>query len=191
VQRSREHTSTTCHPEAAESAGEAADSQRRISALPDDSTRPQISVLRADLRSAAVDVAVTLPGRGMEDGRLARPAPVPCTAARTRRDWKGHGFSHATTTPISIQAPQGQGVASHTAKRTRTQPAPQAMRERAEKTQALTGATDRFDDTIDEDAEAAWQEEILSCIEEVRSGKVKTTPWKDVRQKGRALLHGD
>jgi putative addiction module component (TIGR02574 family) len=46
-----------------------------------------------------------------------------------------------------------------------------------------------LDDTIDENAEAAWQEEILRRLEEVRSGKAKTTSWDDVRQKGRALLH--
>jgi putative addiction module component (TIGR02574 family) len=45
-----------------------------------------------------------------------------------------------------------------------------------------------LDDTVDENAEAAWQEEILRRLEEVRSGKAKTTPWNDVRQKGRALL---
>jgi putative addiction module component (TIGR02574 family) len=42
-----------------------------------------------------------------------------------------------------------------------------------------------LDDTVDENAEAAWQEEIVRRLEEVRSGKVKTTPWNDVRQKGR------
>jgi putative addiction module component (TIGR02574 family) len=47
-----------------------------------------------------------------------------------------------------------------------------------------------LDDTVDENAEAAWQEEILRRLEEVRSGKAKTTPWNDVRQKGRALLNG-
>src|ERR1700732_2002244 len=49
---------------------------------------------------------------------------------------------------------------------------------------------DSLDNTVDEDAEAAWQAEILLRLEEVRSGKVKTTPWNDVRQKGRSLLHG-
>jgi putative addiction module component (TIGR02574 family) len=49
---------------------------------------------------------------------------------------------------------------------------------------------DSLDNTVDEDAEAAWQEEILRRLEEVRSGKVKTTSWDDVRKKGRALLHG-
>jgi putative addiction module component (TIGR02574 family) len=45
-----------------------------------------------------------------------------------------------------------------------------------------------LDDTVDEDAEAAWQEEIVRRVEEARSGKVKTTSWNDVRQKGRTLL---
>lgn len=38
-----------------------------------------------------------------------------------------------------------------------------------------------LDDTVDENAEAAWQEEILRRLEEVRSGKAKTTPRNDVR----------
>lgn len=46
-----------------------------------------------------------------------------------------------------------------------------------------------LDDIIDEDAEAAWKEEIARRLEDVRSGKVKTTPWNEVRQKGRAQLH--
>ena len=47
---------------------------------------------------------------------------------------------------------------------------------------------DSLDDTVDENAEAAWQEEIVRRLEEVRSGKVKTISWEDVRQKGRTLL---
>jgi putative addiction module component (TIGR02574 family) len=49
---------------------------------------------------------------------------------------------------------------------------------------------DSLDSTVDENAEAAWQEEIARRLEEVRSGKVKTTSWEDVRQKGRTLLNG-
>jgi len=49
---------------------------------------------------------------------------------------------------------------------------------------------DSLDDTVDENAEAAWQEEIVRRLEDVRSGKVKTISWNHVRQKGRALLHG-
>lgn len=49
---------------------------------------------------------------------------------------------------------------------------------------------DSLDDTIDEDAEAAWLEEVVRRLEEVQSGKVKTTSWKGVQQKGHTLLHG-
>jgi putative addiction module component (TIGR02574 family) len=45
-----------------------------------------------------------------------------------------------------------------------------------------------LDQTIDENTEAAWQEEILRRLEEVRSGKAKTTSWDNVREKGRSLL---
>jgi putative addiction module component (TIGR02574 family) len=45
-----------------------------------------------------------------------------------------------------------------------------------------------LDAAVDENAEAAWQEEIARRLEEVRSGKVKTISWDDVRQKGRTLL---
>ena len=48
---------------------------------------------------------------------------------------------------------------------------------------------DSLDNTVDGDAEAAWQEEIIRRLEEVRSGKVKTSSWNEVRQKGRTLLH--
>ena len=47
---------------------------------------------------------------------------------------------------------------------------------------------DRLDDTVDENAEAAWQAEIVRHLEDVPSGKVKTTSWDEVRQKGRTLL---
>jgi putative addiction module component (TIGR02574 family) len=45
-----------------------------------------------------------------------------------------------------------------------------------------------LDDTVDENAEAAWQEEIVRRLEDVQSGRVKTTSWDEVRQKGRTLL---
>jgi putative addiction module component (TIGR02574 family) len=35
---------------------------------------------------------------------------------------------------------------------------------------------------------AAWQEEIVRRLEDVQSGKVKSTSWDEVRQKGRTLL---
>lgn len=50
------------------------------------------------------------------------------------------------------------------------------------------GLIDSLDDNVDENAEAAWQEEIVRRLEDVQSGKVKTTSWDEVRQKGRTLL---
>jgi putative addiction module component (TIGR02574 family) len=50
------------------------------------------------------------------------------------------------------------------------------------------GLIDSLDDNVDENAEAAWQEEIVRRLEDVQSAKVKTTSWDEVRQKGRTLL---
>ena len=47
---------------------------------------------------------------------------------------------------------------------------------------------DSLDTTVDDDAEAAWQEEIARRLKEVETGKVKTIPWDEVRKKGRARL---
>jgi putative addiction module component (TIGR02574 family) len=47
---------------------------------------------------------------------------------------------------------------------------------------------DSLDDTVDENAEAAWQEEIVRRLEDVQSGTVTTTSWDEVRQNGRTLL---
>ena len=58
-------------------------------------------------------------------------------------------------------------------------------KERADQAGSLI---ESLDDIVDENAEAAWQEEIVRRLEEVQSGKVKTTSWDDVRQKGRTLL---
>ena len=46
-----------------------------------------------------------------------------------------------------------------------------------------------LDATVDEDADAAWQEEIARRLNEVEAGKVKTVPWDKLRRKGRALLN--
>lgn len=48
---------------------------------------------------------------------------------------------------------------------------------------------DSLDPTIDEDAEVAWQEEISRRLKELDTGKVKTIPWEEVRERGRALLN--
>jgi putative addiction module component (TIGR02574 family) len=47
---------------------------------------------------------------------------------------------------------------------------------------------DSLDETVDDDVEAAWQQEIAHRVEELESGKVKTIPWTEVRRKGQELL---
>ncbi len=47
---------------------------------------------------------------------------------------------------------------------------------------------DSLDQTADEDAEIAWQQEISRRMDEIRSGKVKTIPWSEVQRKGQAAL---
>jgi putative addiction module component (TIGR02574 family) len=49
---------------------------------------------------------------------------------------------------------------------------------------------DSLDATVDEGAEAAWQEEIARRLNDIETGKVKTIPWDEVRQKAHTLLHG-
>jgi putative addiction module component (TIGR02574 family) len=46
------------------------------------------------------------------------------------------------------------------------------------------------DESVAEDAEAAWQQEIARRMDEVRSGAVKTIPWHEVQRKGQAMLRG-
>jgi putative addiction module component (TIGR02574 family) len=45
-----------------------------------------------------------------------------------------------------------------------------------------------LDQNVDEDAEAAWQQEIARRMDEVRAGTAKTVPWSEVKRKGQALL---
>jgi putative addiction module component (TIGR02574 family) len=46
-----------------------------------------------------------------------------------------------------------------------------------------------LDATVDLDADAAWQQEVVRRLREVQSGKVETISWEEVQQKGRTLLH--
>jgi len=39
-----------------------------------------------------------------------------------------------------------------------------------------------LDETVDEDAEAAWAEEIARRVRELDSGKAKTIPWSEARR---------
>jgi putative addiction module component (TIGR02574 family) len=48
-----------------------------------------------------------------------------------------------------------------------------------------------LDATVDPDADAAWQQELVRRKQEVESGKVATVPWEEVQKKGRLLLHGE
>lgn len=47
---------------------------------------------------------------------------------------------------------------------------------------------DSLDGPRDEDAEAAWQEEISKRISDLDSGKAKTIPWEDVQKEVTAVL---
>ena len=48
-----------------------------------------------------------------------------------------------------------------------------------------------LDTTVDEDVDAAWQLEVERRRRDLQSGKVKTVPWDEVREKGRSLLNGE
>jgi putative addiction module component (TIGR02574 family) len=54
---------------------------------------------------------------------------------------------------------------------------------------ALAGSLlDTLDDTVDEDAEASWEKEIASRIEQLDAGTAKTVPWVEVRSRMAAKL---
>lgn len=44
--------------------------------------------------------------------------------------------------------------------------------------------------TVDQNVDAAWQQEIVRRQHDVRPGNVKTVSWEEVQRKGRTLLHG-
>jgi putative addiction module component (TIGR02574 family) len=41
---------------------------------------------------------------------------------------------------------------------------------------------DSLDQTVDEDAEAAWQSEILARLKELDEGRVRLVPWAEARR---------
>jgi putative addiction module component (TIGR02574 family) len=59
--------------------------------------------------------------------------------------------------------------------------------ERAELAGTLMASLDAIEDPH---ADAVWQEEIARRAEQVRQGKVSTTPWIEVQQKARNLTNG-
>lgn len=48
---------------------------------------------------------------------------------------------------------------------------------------------DSLDTAIEQNVEAAWQEEIRRRIEDVRSGRVSLVPWDDVCERARRVLN--
>jgi putative addiction module component (TIGR02574 family) len=46
-----------------------------------------------------------------------------------------------------------------------------------------------LDATVDQDVDAAWQQEVVRRLQDIQSGKVDTVSWQEVQQKGRTLLH--
>jgi putative addiction module component (TIGR02574 family) len=49
---------------------------------------------------------------------------------------------------------------------------------------ALAGTLlDSLDDTVDRDAESAWEAEILLRLKEIDEGKVRLMPWSEARTK--------
>ncbi len=49
---------------------------------------------------------------------------------------------------------------------------------------ALAGTLlDSLDDTVDQDAESAWEAEILLRLKEIDRGRVKLMPWPEARKK--------
>jgi putative addiction module component (TIGR02574 family) len=59
-----------------------------------------------------------------------------------------------------------------------------------ERAELAASLIDSLDTTVDENVEAAWQEEIARRLDEMESGKVKGIPWEEVRRKAHKLLHG-
>ena len=47
-----------------------------------------------------------------------------------------------------------------------------------------------LDATVDQDADASWQQEVVRRFQDIQSGKIGTVSWEEVQQKGRTLLRG-
>jgi putative addiction module component (TIGR02574 family) len=59
-----------------------------------------------------------------------------------------------------------------------------------ERAELAASLIDSLDTTVDDNVEAAWQEEIARRLDEIQSGKVQGVPWEEVRRKAHKLLHG-
>jgi len=60
----------------------------------------------------------------------------------------------------------------------------------SERAELAGNSMSSLDATVDQDVDAAWQQEVVRRLHEVQSGKVETVAWEEVLQKGRTLLHG-
>lgn len=61
--------------------------------------------------------------------------------------------------------------------------ADEALKLPADARAALAGTLlDSLDEVIDEDAEAAWSDEIAKRVRELEDGSVTTIPWSEVRR---------
>jgi putative addiction module component (TIGR02574 family) len=57
-----------------------------------------------------------------------------------------------------------------------------------ERAELASSFIDSLDPVTGEDVEAARQAEIAHRLDDLRSGKVRTVPWEQVRNKARAIL---
>jgi putative addiction module component (TIGR02574 family) len=49
---------------------------------------------------------------------------------------------------------------------------------------AIAGSLlDSLDQTVDEDAESAWEQEVLMRLKEIDEGKVNMVPWSEARRR--------
>ena len=59
-----------------------------------------------------------------------------------------------------------------------------AMKLPAEARAALAGSLlDSLDESIDDDAEQAWEAEVTKRLTEIREGRVKLVPWSEARRR--------
>ncbi len=59
-----------------------------------------------------------------------------------------------------------------------------ALKPPAEARAALAGGLiDSLDETVDEDAERAWEAEVSRRVGELREGRVALIPWPEVRRR--------
>lgn len=67
-----------------------------------------------------------------------------------------------------------------------------ALKLPAEERAQLAGSLiESLDETVDDDAESAWADEITRRVRDLDSGKAKTIPWSKARPDDRAAIDAD